>query len=379
MGRLSRIALNERRPVAWFSPTYRMLQENWREMSEMLAPVISRSRETEHRLELITGSAIDFWSLENPEGTRGRRYCHVVINEAALVKDLRNVWNTIIRPTLADWIGSADFGSTPRGLNDFYELYLLSQKDPDWASFHYRTEDNPFIPRSEIESLRRSLPERVVRQELDAEFVEDGSYFQGVDECAILNEKDLPSNHINHRIGTGLDWGNEDNYTSLTTICKTCNKTIDWDKFNLIGYAAQRERIIGYMKKWPATPILPERNSIGTPNIELLAMAGLHIANGPDHEPGFNTQAATKPFLIQKMATGLEHEHVLIPEDYKQEFRVYELTMSPAGHPMFGAPRGFTDDEVISTSLAWWLVNDFVSTEGFDDLGFVEDYESRWA
>lgn len=348
-------------------------------MNSILTPVIKRAKENDHRLELITGSTIDFWSLENPEGSRGRRYYHVVINEAALVKELSFIFNTVIRPTLTDWEGSADFGSTPRGLNDFYELYLLSEKQPDtWASFHYRTDDNPFLPPAEVLSLRQSLPERVVLQEIDAEFIEDGSFFQKVDECAIIEERSDPNLHINHQIAAGLDWGNENNYTVLTIGCKNCNRVVDWDRFNMIGYAAQRERLRAKLKYWHC-PVLPERNSIGLPNIELLSMAGIPIISGPDNLPGFDTTGITKPLLIQKMATGLEYDNFLIPKDFKQEFRIYELSFTPSGHPTFAAPKGFEDDEVISTSLLWWALNNYVTWDGFEELGSVEDFKSRWA
>lgn len=42
----------ERGPVGWFSPTYKMLSDTWREVRRTLIPVTERKDETEHRLEL---------------------------------------------------------------------------------------------------------------------------------------------------------------------------------------------------------------------------------------------------------------------------------------------------------------------------------------
>src|SRR5580765_2163544 len=51
-------------PVAWFSPTHKMLAEVWRDMRNILVPVIARTAVQEHRLELITGGVVDMWSLD---------------------------------------------------------------------------------------------------------------------------------------------------------------------------------------------------------------------------------------------------------------------------------------------------------------------------
>ena len=80
--------LKQPRPVGWFAPTYRMMQENYRALKNILAPVVTRASETEHRIEVITGNVMDFWSLDNPDSARGRKYGYVAVNEAAMVKEI---------------------------------------------------------------------------------------------------------------------------------------------------------------------------------------------------------------------------------------------------------------------------------------------------
>ncbi len=354
--RIIRKALHTRKPVAWFAPTYKMLKENWRELRGLLAPVTARASESEHRLDLFTGNAVEMWSLDNPDAPRGRKYAYMAVNEAALIKDLEMTWNMVLRPTLADFRGEADFGSTPRGLNGFYSLWQRAADDPDWARFHYRTDDNPYIPPSEIAAMRASLPERVIRQEIDAEFVEDGSYFQKVDDAAVIEEADKPETHWQHYIVAGLDWAMKEDYTVLTIACRDCNRVIYWDRFNQINYQYQRERIINSCHTYNVGAILPERNSIGQPNIELLEAAGIPVLTGPDSYPGFNTTATTKPALIQKLAAALEHDGFQVPVDYADELRSYEVELSASGHNHFSAPAGMHDDRVISLALAWWAM-----------------------
>lgn len=354
--RIARKAIIRRQPVAWFAPSYRMLLENWRHLRNMLAPVTLRASDSEHRIDLVTGYPLEMWSLDNHDAARGRKYGYVFINEAAMVKDLMDAWNMVIRPTLADYRGGADFGSTPRGLNGFHELWKLAADRDDWARFHYTTYDNPHIPREEIDELKRVLPERVFQQEIMAEFVEDGSFFQNVDAAAVIETQDMPEQHAGHYIVAGLDWALSQDFTVLTLACRDCNRVIAWDRFNQLDYTYQRERVAAMCRRYQVGALLPERNSIGEPNIEILVQMGLPIARGMDNAPGFSTTAATKPALIQKLASGLEHDGFQVPRDYADELRSYEVETMASGHTKFSAPDGAHDDRVISLALAYWAM-----------------------
>ncbi len=343
-------------PVGWFAPTYRMMQENYRALKNILAPVIVRASETEHRIEIITGNVMDFWSLDNPDSARGRKYGYIAVNEAAMVKALLEAWNMVIRPTLADYRGDADFGSTPRGLNGFYTLWQQAEDNPEWSRARFRTDDNPHIPPAEIAAMRASLPERVVRQEIDAEFVEDGGFFQRIDDRATITECSTPDAHAGHSIYGGLDFAMSEDYTVLTLGCRQCNCVVFWDRFNQIDYTYQRTRIIDACRRWSIAGLLPERNSIGQPNIELLEAAGVPILWGHDLKPGFSTTATTKPELIQALAGALEHDAFDVPTDYADELRSYEVMTSASGRNQFSAPEGQHDDRVMSLALCWWAM-----------------------
>src|SRR2546426_872729 len=51
------------KPVAWFSPTYKTLAEDWRRLSEILRPVVKDKSEQERRMLLVTNGIVDMWSL----------------------------------------------------------------------------------------------------------------------------------------------------------------------------------------------------------------------------------------------------------------------------------------------------------------------------
>ncbi|MEM4168304.1 MAG: hypothetical protein QXW98_07650, partial [Candidatus Caldarchaeum sp.] len=102
--------------VGFFAPTYKLLMEAWDDFERTLTPVMKRSNKTEMRMELITGGKIDFWTLEDKDAGRGRRYHRIVIDEAAHARYLKDAWEHAISPTLTDYRGEAWFISTPNGM-----------------------------------------------------------------------------------------------------------------------------------------------------------------------------------------------------------------------------------------------------------------------
>lgn len=169
-----------RGPVAWFAPIYKDMTEMWRVVSQTFQPITARKSVADYRLELITGGVIEFWSLDNPDAGRGRKYQRVLLDEAAKARNLQDAWEQAIRPTLTDLHGDAWFFSTPKGFNYFYELFRRADSEPDtWYSARMPTRMNPYIDEVEIEAARHELPSLVYRQEYEAEFVQlQGAMFR---------------------------------------------------------------------------------------------------------------------------------------------------------------------------------------------------------
>jgi hypothetical protein len=134
--------------------------------------LISKKSETEKRLDFYGGGSIDFWSLEDPDSIRGRKYKRAVLDEAAIARNLREAWLKVIRPTLTDMKGDAWFLSTPKGKNNyFFELFSYEQKFSDWKSWQKQTIDNPHISPAEVEEARLQLDPLTYAQEYMASFV----------------------------------------------------------------------------------------------------------------------------------------------------------------------------------------------------------------
>lgn len=336
--------------VGWFAPTYKVLDDAWSEIKDRLGDVTTRKDETDHLLEVMTGGIFEAWSLDKTEDAgRSRHYHRVVIDEAAMVPNLADVWQKAIRPTLADYRGDAFFFSTPRGRNFFWEIWQRGQ-DParqDWASWQFPTASNPYIHPDEIEAARLDLPERSFKQEWLAEFLEDpGGVFRGVRACATEQRREPYAG----RFVMGVDWAQTTDFTVLVVMDSETRRVVDLDRFNQIGWALQRGRLRAMAERWGVTAIVAESNSIGGPNVEALQDEGLPVT-------AFETTGTTKPPLIESLALAFERQEIAILDDpvLVGELEAYERDVSPVtGRSRYSAPEGMHDDCVMALALAWW-------------------------
>lgn len=341
--------LGDKQPVAYFSPTYKNLSSCWRDATELFRPVLRQVNKAEHRFEIIGGGSFELWSLDNPDIIRGRKYALALIDEAATVPDLDHAWNAVIRPTLTDLRGSADFYSTPNGHNYFYQLFTLGQdpSHPEWRSFHQPTINNPLMAAAEIEAAKQDLPSDIFDQEYLAMFRSSGaSVFRNI-EANLTSERTQPGDHTGHIVVAGVDWGQIQDHTAISIGCQTCQKEIFLDRFNQIDWSLQRDRLTEAIERWNVLDCLVEVNSIGGPNFDELAAHGLPVR-------AFHTTAQSKPQIIQSLALALEKEECKFLDDEiaRRELEAYRSKRSEqTGRFSYGAPAGLHDDTVIARAL----------------------------
>jgi hypothetical protein len=335
-------------PNAWFAPTYKYLAESWRDLKRVLAPVIADKSEQEHRLMLHSGGVIECWSLDDDDPARGRKYRRVVVDEAALVKNLLGVWEEAIRPTLTDYAGDGWFLSTPKGLNGFWQFFQRGQ-DPaneEWRSWKYPTSCNPHIAASEIEAARNELPERVFAQEYLAEFLSDNAgVFRGVADAATLKPQPYQEGHA---YVVGVDWGKLNDFTVFSVIDATTRKQAWKDRFNKIDYTFQSQRLQTLAKHYHPRMVIAERNSIGEPQLETIARMGIPVM-------GWTATNATKAAVIEGLSLAIEQGQLELLDDPVQtgELLAYDAEKLPSGLTRYSAPEGQHDDCVIALALAW--------------------------
>jgi hypothetical protein len=197
--RLSKPALKDGWYVGIWMPTYKDLAEVWKDLNATFFPAIKKKNEQLKQIELKSGGVIDFWSMEDPNSGRGRKYHRVIMDEFAKAKKNKEAWQETIRPTLTDFKGDAWFLSTPKGKNNyFFQLELLMAGQPDWAFFKFTTYDNPKIDPLEIDSAKNQLDDLTFRQEYLAEDVDanDRPYLYAFSEKIHVIDSFSPNPHL---------------------------------------------------------------------------------------------------------------------------------------------------------------------------------------
>lgn len=351
---LGNAALRTSGPYAYFAPTYKMLADVWRQFKIALGTQITNKNETEKRLEVIGGGSIDFWSLDNPNAARGRKYAGLVIDEAAWTPDLEYAWSFVLWPTLTDYENAwAWFLSTPNGRNYFFALWAMGNDPakPQWQSWRYPTTANPHIKPEEIEARRELLPKRTFKQEYLAEFTEDGgAVFRNIAACVSSNG--VAHAQPTHRYIFGVDWGKEQDFTAIAVIDKDTRQCVHIERFNQIGWSLQRGRLKALVDRYKPQRIIAEENAMGSPNIEALQHEGMKVRP-------FATTSASKPPLIESLALAFEREELHIVNDpvLVSELQAYTMERLPSGRFRYSAPSGMHDDTVIALALAWHGLN----------------------
>jgi len=155
--------------VFYVGPTFQQSKDiMWAMLKELGKDLIAQAHENTAVLTLINGRKIYLKGSDRPDTLRGVGLAYVVLDEYASMKP--QVWEQILRPTLADVQGGALFIGTPAGKNHFYDLYKDAFEDEEWDAFQYTSTDNPFILESEIKAASKTMSSMSFRQEFEASF-----------------------------------------------------------------------------------------------------------------------------------------------------------------------------------------------------------------
>lgn len=167
-------SLTDEAKVAYIAPTYQQARDiAWETLKNVTRTITKSVNESRLEIVLKNGSTIVLRGWESIETLRGQAFDFVVVDEIASMRSWEYNWKEVLRPTLTDRKGQALFISTPKGFNHFYDLFNM-QDDPRkgkaYASFHFTSYDNPFMPKEEIDDAKDELGEDAFAQEYLADF-----------------------------------------------------------------------------------------------------------------------------------------------------------------------------------------------------------------
>ena len=115
----------------------------------------AQANESELRIDLPNGGRVRLYGADNPDALRGVYLDDCVLDEFA---DMRpRMLPEIIRPALSDRRGSLTVIGTPRGHNDFHDIYQQALSDDEWFTLMLRASETGIVPAEELESARKLM------------------------------------------------------------------------------------------------------------------------------------------------------------------------------------------------------------------------------
>ena len=125
-------------------------------------------------LRLPNGAVVRVLGADNPDAMRGTYADGIVLDEYAQIKP--NVFNEIIRPMLTSRKGWCVFLGTPKGQDQFYDVYCHAAKEfaanphGEWWAGMYRADQTGIIAQDELARIQTETPENLFRQEYLCDF-----------------------------------------------------------------------------------------------------------------------------------------------------------------------------------------------------------------
>lgn len=299
----------------------------------------------------INGAYIDFRSADTPETMEGFGYDKAFINEAGIVLKDEYLWNNAIQPMFWDYKDvSVVIGGTPKGKGKFYELCERG-KDPEQPRFEFFTFtsfDNPYINTEAITEDMKNMPDRVIQQEIYAQFLDDtGVVFKGFLEVMTAEPNKPIQDHI---YVMGVDLARVQDFTVISVYDTTNNKQVYEARFNQLDWGMQKSRIAETSKHYNLAAVVIDATGLGDPIVDDLARMEIPV------DPIKFTNESKKQ-LIEKLAAWIETRQIRMikTEEKVKEFTNFTYDISErTGRVMYNSPAGFHDDIVISNALAVW-------------------------
>jgi len=166
---------------AYVAPFYVQAKDAaWTYLKRFTMPIEGAEvNESELRIDLPhNGARIRVYGADNYDRMRGGYFDGVILDEYGDMHPA--AWPEVIRPMLADRKGWAVFIGTPKGRNDFWQVWERAKQNPrDWFELVLRASDSGLIDDEEIEAIRAELTAEQFEQEMECSFdaAVVGAYF----------------------------------------------------------------------------------------------------------------------------------------------------------------------------------------------------------
>jgi hypothetical protein len=156
--------------VAYIAPYYRQAKAiAWDYLLEYTKDIEgSVANASELRVDFQNGARIRLFGADNYDAMRGLYFDAVVLDEPADFP--ANAWPAVIRPSLSDRKGRATFIGTPKGKNEFWDIWHEAQDDPNWYAEMFRASETSILDQEELDEARQTMGDDRYDQEFECSF-----------------------------------------------------------------------------------------------------------------------------------------------------------------------------------------------------------------
>jgi Rps23 Pro-64 3,4-dihydroxylase Tpa1-like proline 4-hydroxylase len=111
---------------------------------------------------------VRLYGADNPDALRGIYSDGVVLDEAADMSP--RMFNEILRPALSDRKGWAVWIGTPKGQNDFYDLWEMARLDEAYFTLQMKASQTGLVDAVELADAKRQMTPAQYEQEYECSF-----------------------------------------------------------------------------------------------------------------------------------------------------------------------------------------------------------------
>ena len=177
---------------AYLAPLFKQAKTvAWDELKRLLRDFPDvKFNEAELRADFM-GARIQLYGADNPDTLRGIYLDGVILDEYAQMNP--KMYSEVIRPALSDRKGWGIFIGTPKGKNEFYDIYHSAKEKKGWKRFLFKASETGILDDEELEMAQQDMAETEYAQEYECSWSAAlrGAYYA----------KELEQAHDDERIG----------------------------------------------------------------------------------------------------------------------------------------------------------------------------------
>jgi len=151
---------------AYLAPLFKQAKTvAWDELKRLLKDFPDvKFNEAELRADFMD-ARIQLYGADNPDTLRGIYLDGVILDEYAQMNP--KMYSEVIRPALSDRKGWGIFIGTPKGKNEFYDLYHTSTEKKGWKRFLFKASETGILDDEELEMAQQDMAETEFEQEYE--------------------------------------------------------------------------------------------------------------------------------------------------------------------------------------------------------------------